>query len=311
MEDRDGQAGESHLAERTQDLGVRSTDAVAMASGWAGRREKEGRDGAARGAARAVLAGHAPESSRASDEHEDERCRQNVAVATTRPAADGADLAIRIFVAAPVRLYRDGLAETFRTAARFEVCGSAATASETLAHVREEEFDIVLVDSYLPGAGALVREIAQRRSDTKVVVLGVEEAEEEILPLVEAGIAGYVTREGSLADLKASVECAVRRESVASPRIVATLMQRVASLTLERTSASEPGPLTTRERQIASLIEEGLSNRDIARRLDIGLPTVKNHVHNILEKLHVHRRGEAVARLRSGPAKPINRRRGS
>ena len=209
---------------------------------------------------------------------------------------------MRIFIAAPVRLYRDGLAEVFGRDARFEVCGSAATRLETFARVHEGEFDVVLVDADLPGAGVLVRELAHRPSHPRVVVLGVEEVKEEILPLVEAGIAGYVTREGSIADLFASVECAVRGESVASPRMVATLMERVADLTRERRSSAEPGILTTRERQIASLIEEGLSNRDIAHRLNIELPTVKNHVHNILEKLHVHRRGEAVARLRTASA---------
>jgi DNA-binding NarL/FixJ family response regulator len=217
---------------------------------------------------------------------------------------------MRIFIAAPVRLYRDGLAEVFGRDARFEVWGSAATRLETLAFVHGGDFDIVLVDADLPGAGALVREVAQRPCDPKVGVLGVEEAREEILPLVEAGITGYVTREGSIADLFASVECAVRGESVASPRMVATLMKQVASLTRERRSSQEAGILTTRERQIAGLIEEGLSNRDIARRLEIELPTVKNHVHNILEKLHVHRRGEAAARLRTASAQPISRRRG-
>jgi two-component system, NarL family, nitrate/nitrite response regulator NarL len=216
---------------------------------------------------------------------------------------------MRIFIAAPVRLYRDGLAEVFGRDERFEVCGGAATRSETLALVHDGDFDVVLVDADLPRAGTLVREVAQRPSDPKVVVLGVEEVKEEILPLVEAGIAGYVTREGSIADLFASVECAVRGETVASPRIVATLMERVARLTREQRSSQEPGILTTRERQIVDLIEEGLSNRDIARRLYIELPTVKNHVHNILEKLHVHRRGEAVARLRVASQEPIGRRR--
>lgn len=215
---------------------------------------------------------------------------------------------MRIFIAAPIRLYRDGLAEVFGRDPRFEVRGSAATRSETLALVHNGDFDVVLVDADLPGAGTLVRELAKRPCDPKVVVLGVEEVKEEILPLVEAGIAGYVTREGSIADLFASVECAVRGESVASPRMVATLMERVAILTRQQRSSQEPGNLTTRERQVAGLIEEGLSNRDIALRLRIKLPTVKNHVHNILEKLHVHRRGEAVARLRTASPQPISRR---
>jgi two-component system nitrate/nitrite response regulator NarL len=130
---------------------------------------------------------------------------------------------MHIFIAAPVRLYRDGLAEVFGRDVRFEVYSSSATRLETLAFVHGGDFDIVLVDADLPGAGALVREVAQLPSDPKVFVLGVEEAREKILPLVEAGITGYVTREGSIADLFASVECAVRGESVALPRMVATL----------------------------------------------------------------------------------------
>lgn len=206
---------------------------------------------------------------------------------------------MRVVIAAPVRLYRDGLAEAFERDPRFEVTGSAATSDETLDVLDAEYPDVVLVDADLPGAGGLIRQVAQRRSNTKVVVLGVTEVKEEILPLVEAGIAGYVTREGSLGDLFASIECAARGETIASPRMVAGIMERLVALTRERRSIQEPGALTSREREVAGLIDQGLSNRDIARRLDIELPTVKNHVHNILEKLHVHRRGEAVARLRT------------
>jgi DNA-binding NarL/FixJ family response regulator len=82
--------------------------------------------------------------------------------------------------------------------------------------------------------------------------------------------------------------------------MVAGIMERLAALTRERRRSQGAGLLTPREREIASLIDEGMSNLDIAHRLDIELPTVKNHVHNILEKLQVHRRGEAVARLREG-----------
>jgi len=107
-----------------------------------------------------------------------------------------------------------------------------------------------------------------------------------------------VPRDGTLADLRAVIESVARGEVVCSPRIAASLLRRIADLAAER----EPPPpelrLTSREIEIVELIDQGLSNKEIAQRLSIALPTVKNHVHSILDKLHVHRRAEAAARLR-------------
>jgi two-component system, NarL family, nitrate/nitrite response regulator NarL len=206
-------------------------------------------------------------------------------------------LSMRLLIAAQVRLYRDGLAHAFSCDGRHEVVGAAATSPEALELVIRLEPDVVLLDSTLPRVSLLVREVTSRSG--KVVVLGVEEDKEEILPLVEDGASGYVTRDGSLADLFSTVEGACRGEFACSPRVVAGMMARLAAMARVRPTVDAPRPLTTRERQIASLIDQGLSNRDIAARLQIRLPTVKNHVHNILDKLEVHRRGEAVARLRA------------
>jgi two-component system, NarL family, nitrate/nitrite response regulator NarL len=106
------------------------------------------------------------------------------------------------------------------------------------------------------------------------------------------------TRDASAADLIQAVEHAANGEILCPPRIVGTLFRRLASL------ASEKGPgrplerLTKREREVALLIGEGLSNREIADRLQIELGTVKHHVHNVLEKFEVTRRSEAAARVR-------------
>ena len=81
-----------------------------------------------------------------------------------------------------------------------------------------------------------------------------------------------------------------------SPKLAAVLLRRVARDAGEQRPA--PGALTAREREIAELIEQGCSNKEIAERLEIGLPTVKNHVHNILTKLNATRRGQAAAMLR-------------
>jgi DNA-binding NarL/FixJ family response regulator len=108
---------------------------------------------------------------------------------------------------------------------------------------------------------------------------------------------GFVEREAELDELVASVECAARGEASFPPRIATTLLRRISSLAMRRASP-EPNSLTARERQIVQLIAEGLSNKEIGTRLFIEVATVKNHVHNILEKLQVKRRDDAVARLR-------------
>src|SRR5262249_26135221 len=114
----------------------------------------------------------------------------------------------------------------------------------------------------------------------------------------EAGIHGYVTRDGSVNDVVVAIQSAVRGEVACSPRVAALLFQRVATLS-EATHGVQARPmLTRRELEIAGLITEGLSNKEIARSLRISSATVKNHVHNVLEKLQIRRRGEAAARLR-------------
>lgn len=213
---------------------------------------------------------------------------------------------MRVLVAGQVRLYREGLAQAFGRVDGYDVVATASTAAEVVQLAEHLLPDVVLLDLGLPQLGPLVRELADRSRN--VVVLGVNEADDAILPLIEDGIAGYVTRDGSIADMFAAVDSAARGESVVSPRVVAGMMRRLASLTRERRSIQGPATLTSREREIASLIDEGLSNRDIALRLHIELPTVKNHVHNILEKLKVHRRGEAAARIRAVSIRPAGRR---
>src|SRR6516164_2315257 len=91
-----------------------------------------------------------------------------------------------------------------------------------------------------------------------------------------------------------------RGSPASSPRMAGLLFRRVRALVTERTDQRLPESLTRRERQVLGLLEQGMSNKEIARALRIGGATVKNHVHNILEKLQVHRRGEAAARLRAG-----------
>lgn len=208
---------------------------------------------------------------------------------------------IRALVASDIRLYREGLAEGLRSSGRVELVGTAADPAASIAAAGDLAPDVVLVDLAMTGWEETVRELVATGDEIRVVVLGVREVEDEVLACAEAGVSGYVTREASLDELVDVVESVARGESLCSPRISALLLRRVTELSGSRRQPDLADRLTPRETQIVELIDEGLSNKQIAGRLSIELATVKNHVHSILEKLQVERRGEAAAQVRGRP----------
>jgi len=205
---------------------------------------------------------------------------------------------LKIAIVADIRLYREGLAEILSRHEGVTVVATAASSDCTRALLPDLSPELVLVDMGLPDGLAAIRSIATALPHAKVVSLGVGADDGAVLACAEAGAVGYVPREGSLKDLLAVIASAARGEAICSPRIAAALLRRVASLAAERGADQMPTGLTSREREVVGLLDQGLSNKAIAKRLCIEVATVKNHVHNILEKLHLHRRGEAAARLR-------------
>jgi DNA-binding NarL/FixJ family response regulator len=163
---------------------------------------------------------------------------------------------------------------------------------------RAADPDVVLVD-VTGGAGiGLLRELAADESDPPVLAIGVRDSDRNVLACIEAGAVGYVLQDASLDELADAAHRAVRDEPLASPHVIATLMRRVAVLS-QNSPTGTVGELTSRELEVVELIEQGLSNKEIAAQLSIAVTTVKNHVHSILEKLKVHRRGEAARLVRS------------
>jgi DNA-binding NarL/FixJ family response regulator len=178
--------------------------------------------------------------------------------------------------------------------------GTATNLDEAVRLAAELFPSVILVDHALPEVVRTIRLILATQPMVKVVILGVLESDENILACAEAGVAGYVPREASLEDLIEAIECASRGELRCSPRMGATLL-RLLALRAASSADHSSRTLTSREVEIVRLIEQGLSNKEIASRLGIQVATVKNHVHNLLEKLHVHRRAEAADRLRGRP----------
>ena len=204
---------------------------------------------------------------------------------------------IRLLLVDEIRLYLEGLAQLLRNEPGIDVVATAAGADEAVRALREQRPDVVLLDVALPENAWLVRGLITAVPGTRIVALAVPDSEQEVVALAEAGIVGYVTRAASVGDLVAVVQAVTRGETLCSPRMVASLFQHIATLTLKQSPANE-SRLTQRELEILELIEEGLSNKEIARHLTIEISTVKNHVHNILQKLNVSSRTEAAVRAR-------------
>jgi two-component system nitrate/nitrite response regulator NarL len=214
------------------------------------------------------------------------------------PASSAGMVRPRIFILSDVRLYREGLAWSLSQRPEVEVIGAAALSAEALAQIAGSRPTAVLLDFATPGALDLPKELDRSLPGIKVIAFAVSEVDHDLIACAEAGIAGFVTRDGSVDDLVRSILNTLRGEVACSPRIAGLLFRRLAALSEAKREPPTTSALTRREREIAELVNEGLSNKEIARSLRIGAATVKNHVHNILEKLQVSRRGEAAARLR-------------
>jgi two-component system nitrate/nitrite response regulator NarL len=209
----------------------------------------------------------------------------------------------RLVIVAEIRFYREGLALIFGDQDGFEVAGSAEDVSSAVDLARHVHFDVALLDMAMPGALTTIEILRAAAPTGGIVALGVREEEGEVVSLAEAGVDGFVSRDASLEDLYRAVESAARGETRCSPRVAGMLARRVATLAHQALPERAAIPLTRRQFEVVKLIDEGLPNKVIAQRLFIEVPTVKNHVHNILGRLGVHHReeiGAAVRRLSGG-----------
>ena len=192
-----------------------------------------------------------------------------------------------------VRLYREGLATLFTAFPTVRVLG-AGNLDDSVATLRTIGTDVALLDMVHPHTRDAIGALRQAQSKLRIVALGIREIASEVLACAAAGIDGYVKMDASPRDVVVAIESVMREELVCSPKVAASLYRSVGEF-----GTDQSGALTVRELQVAELMNCGLPNKEIAQRLGIEPCTAKNHVQNILQKLNVHRRGEAVAKLRS------------
>jgi two-component system nitrate/nitrite response regulator NarL len=213
--------------------------------------------------------------------------------------------AIGVLIVAEVRLYREGLAASLGSRPQLHIVATSASRDDARTRVHELAPDVVVIDVATRESLDLIRDIRAEACTTQILAFAVAEVIADIIDCAESGAAGYVTADASLDDLVAAIERIAREELVCSPRIAAKLFGRFSERGPRVPDASDVSILTSRERQVLEFIKLGHSNKEIAQKLNIAEPTVKNHVHHLLEKLEVTTRAQAAARAML----PASRRR--
>lgn len=204
----------------------------------------------------------------------------------------------RLILVGEYHLFRECLASMLASSGRFEVTAQVDRLADARPVLLEQPSQVVLVDVGRPETGVLevIKVLSEELPAAKLVALGLEEREQEILPFIEAGAKAYVLKEASVQELTEVIEKVERGEAICSPQIASSMFSRLADLAREqrRSERLEALNLTPREIEILQLIADGRSNKEIGEKLFLSFHTVKNHVHNILEKLNVEHRSQAV-----------------
>ncbi len=197
---------------------------------------------------------------------------------------------IRVLVADDHLVVREGLGAMLHSSNEFEIVGQAIDGEETLRLVRELHPDVVLIDVQMPKMDGIeaTRRITQQSPTTQVVILSSFDQDEYIYKAIEAGARGYILKDIDLPALLDVVRAAAKGEAVLPPNIATRLVEHISA---QRAQAS----LTKREQEVLCLLAKGLRNKEIAGQLNITERTVKSHVANIIAKLGVSSRTEAVS----------------
>jgi DNA-binding NarL/FixJ family response regulator len=205
---------------------------------------------------------------------------------------------IRVVICDDHALFRRGLIMVLEAEDDIDVVAEAEDGEDAVSTVAQFVPDVVLMDVRMPGVDGIeaTRRIADEVPSTKIVMLTVSDEEADLYEAVKAGATGYLLKEISIEEVASAVRAVVAGQSLISPSMASKLLSEFTNLAKradERTTVPTPR-LTDRELEVLRLVAEGKSNREIAGDLFISENTVKNHVRNILEKLHLHTRMEAV-----------------
>jgi DNA-binding NarL/FixJ family response regulator len=208
------------------------------------------------------------------------------------------DDAIKVLIVDDHALFRRGLQMVLENETDIDVVGEGGDGQEAIDLAEKATPDVVLMDVRMPKHSGIeaTRQIKDVLPSTKILMLTISDEEADLYEAIKAGASGYLLKEISIEEVADAVRSVHAGQSLISPSMASKLLTEFAAMVKradERTQV--PGPrLTERELEVLKLVAKGLNNRDIGSELFISENTVKNHVRNILEKLHLHSRMEAV-----------------
>jgi DNA-binding NarL/FixJ family response regulator len=220
------------------------------------------------------------------------------------PASDpesSGDDPIRVLIAEDHALVRRSLEMVLQSEPGLELVGQASDGQEAVQLAGEVAPDVVLMDIRMPKMTGIeaARKMKEIAPSAKIVILTISDEDEDLFEAIRAGASGYLLKDIPLDELADSVRAVHGGQSLINPSMAGKLLAEFATLA-RRDTEDEPAKhapaqkLTDREMEVLRLMARGLNNRDIAKELFISENTVKNHVRNILEKLQIHSRMEAV-----------------
>ena len=203
---------------------------------------------------------------------------------------------LRVLIADDHALFRRGLLMVLKQEEDIDVVGEASDGHEAVEKATELMPDVILMDVRMPKRSGIeaTQQVKELLPHVKILMLTISDEEADLYDAIKAGASGYLLKEISIDEVADAVRSVWAGQSRISPSMAAKLLAEFAAMS-EREKQQLPAPnLTDREMEVLQLVAQGLNNRDIATELFISENTVKNHVRNILEKLHLHSRMEAV-----------------
>lgn len=210
---------------------------------------------------------------------------------------------LRILLVDDHILFREGIASLIAARADMEVIGQAVDGLEAAEKARDLKPDLILMDIRMPNCDGLeaTRRIKREWPEARVVILTVSEEDDDPFEAIKAGAQGYLLKNLRPAALFELIQGVSRGEAPLSPSLAARILKEFLQATQKAPPSLNEVNLTLREKQILQYVAQGAPNKEIATDLCITEGTVKTHLHNILEKLHLHNRAQAAAyALREG-----------
>ena len=212
--------------------------------------------------------------------------------------------AVRVLVAVETRIYQEGIGQLLCGSGNTEAVAFASDEQQIVQACVEHSPDVLLLDATMPDSLGIARRVRQEHPQIRLILLAMLACQKEMMMFAREGVVEFLTRGDSLDDLCNCIDAAMKDGFWCSRRVADLLLQdssnslRDAAADYGGEPAGSLAALTPQQVRVLQYIESGLSNKSIARRMNIETATVKNHVHHILQRLGVATRGEAAATYR-------------